>query len=128
MNNNNRYTNIKEWISQGPVSLPRANPKDKNKRFELSNNSRDILNQRKEAAKQRNLQLFISLNTQFTKSRREDKKQRIIESVSKELDLRERWLGIRELKRKYNPTPFHNKNAQGEHIQHKKEHEKQLNT
>ena len=48
------------------------------------------------------------------------KKIRIIESVSKDLDLRDRWLGIRELKRKYNPTPFHNKNAAGEHINHKK--------
>jgi hypothetical protein len=47
-------------------------------------------------------------------------KQRVIESVSKELDIRDRLLGIRELKRTYNPTPFHNTNAEGEHIHHKR--------
>ena len=101
-------------------SLPKAHPKDKNKRYELSHMSRDILDQRQKAAKDRNLKQFLILNTQFTKSRKEDKKQRIIESVSKDLDLRERWLGIGELKRKCNPTPFHNKNAAGEHIHHKR--------
>ena len=119
-NNNDGYESIKNWLTQGLVTLPKTNPKDKNKRYELSSTSEDILEKRKQAAKGRNLQSFLTLNTQFTKSRREDKNQRVIESVSKDLDIRERWLGIRELKRKYNITPFHNKNAAGEHIQHKK--------
>ena len=72
-NNNNRYSKIKEWLKQGITTLPKANPKDKNKRFELSNASKDILEQRKEAAKKKNIQLFVTLNKQFTKSRREDK-------------------------------------------------------
>ena len=107
-------------MKQGIPSLPKATPKDRNKKYELSYTSKEILEQRQKAAKERNLSLFVTLNTQFTKSRRDDKKRRIIESVSKELDLRDRWLGIRELKRKYTPTPFHNKNAEGLHIQHKK--------
>ena len=54
-------------------TLPESHPKDKNKRYELSYSSRDILDQRKKAATDRNLRLFLTLNTQFTKSRREDK-------------------------------------------------------
>ena len=106
-------------LKQRIDSLPKSNPKDKNKKYELSYTSQNILDQRKEAANTRNPQLLLQLNQQFIKSRRDDKQTRIIESLSKELDIRDRWLGIRELKRKYNPTPFHNKNAQGQHIQHK---------
>ena len=43
----------------------------------------------------------------------------ILEAISKDLDLRDRWLGIRELRRKYTPTPYHNKDRQGLHISHK---------
>ena len=119
-NEQNRYQSIKNWLKQGKDSLPTAPFKDKNKRFELSHTSKELLNQRNQAAKDRNLKLFTTLNKQFTKSRQDDKKQRVIRSVSKDLDLRDRWMGIRELKRKYNPTPFHNKNAEGEHIHHKR--------
>jgi len=40
----------------------------------------------------------------------------VIESISRDLDLRSRWLGIKELKSKYNPTPYHNVTKDSEHI------------
>ena len=86
-NNNNRYKVIKEWLKQGITTLPKATAKDRNKKYELSHTSKEILEQRKNTAKDRNLSLFITLNNQFTKSRRDDKKRRIKESVSKGLDL-----------------------------------------
>jgi hypothetical protein len=88
--NNNRYGVIEQWLKQGSVTLPKAQSKNKNERFEFSYTSRETLDQRKKAAKQNNLKLFLTLNAKFTKSRRDDKKQRIIESVSKELDIRDR--------------------------------------
>ena len=100
--------------------MPKANPKDKNKRFALSDKSKEILEKRKRATQERNPAQFLQFNKEFTESRKQDKKERILESVSKDLDLRERWLGIRELKRKYNPTPYHNKDKDGQHITHDK--------
>jgi hypothetical protein len=115
----NKYNIIKNWLKQGIDTLPKSNPKDKNKRFELSAKSREILDERKQAARDRNPQLFLQLNKEFTKARKEDKKNRVLESISKELDIRDRWLGIKELKRKYTPTPYHNKDNHGLHIKHK---------
>ena len=100
--------------------MPKANPKDKNKRFALSDNSTKIIGKGKQAAKDNNPKLFLQHNREFIQSRKQDKKIRILESVSKDLDIRERWLGVRELKRKYNPTPYHNKDKDGQHITHDK--------
>ena len=75
-NTGNNYNIIKHWLKQGIDSLPKSNPKDKNKKDELSYTSQNVLNQRKEAANTRNPQLFLQLNQQFTKSRRDDKKNK----------------------------------------------------
>ena len=40
----------------------------------------------------------------------------IIKSLDKDLDIRDRWLGIRQLKSKFAPTPYHNRDKQGKHI------------
>lgn len=117
-NNNDRYKVIKDRLKQGVPTLPKAHPKDGNKRYEPSNTSENTKPKENKTAKNINLSLFLTLNTQFTKSRKKTNK-RILESVSTDVDLRGRRLGIRELKRKYDPTPFHNKNAEGIHIQHK---------
>ena len=84
-------------------TFPKAQPKDKNRRFEFSCTSKEILKQREEAAQKRNFKLFLQLDKQLTRSRKDDKRNGIIESVSKDLDVKDRWLGIRELKRKYTP-------------------------
>ena len=49
-------------------------------------------------------------------SRQEDKRQHILDAVDKDLDVRDRWLGIRELKSKYNPILYHNKDKEGKHL------------
>ena len=67
----------------------------------------------------KNQQLFDELTSQFTKSRKQDRKDRILETLEKELDVRERWLNIRELKRKYTPNPFHNTDRQNKHVHYR---------
>ena len=113
------YKVIKNWLKQGIESIPKSHPKDKNKRFELSEKSKTTLGERKQAAKDRNPKLLPELSRKPSRNGKEDKKTRILEAASKDLDLRDRWLGIRELKRKYTPTPYHNKDRQGLHISHK---------
>ena len=46
-NNNNRYKVIKDLLEQGTTTLPKATPKDRNKKYELSYTSKEILEQRK---------------------------------------------------------------------------------
>ena len=72
-NTGNNYNIIKHWLKQGVDSPPKANPKDRNNTYESSYTSQNILDQRKEAANTRNPQLFLQLNQQFIKSRRDDK-------------------------------------------------------
>ena len=64
----------------------------------------------------RNLEEFTRLSKAYKKSRQEDRKQQVLEAISRDLDLRSRWLGIKELKSKYNPIPYHNTTKEGEHI------------
>jgi len=40
----------------------------------------------------------------------------IIKSLSGDLDIRDRWLGIRSLKTDFKPQPYHRKDAQGNPI------------
>ena len=68
----NRYSIIKNWLKQGIDTLPKPNPKDKHKKFELSEKSKEIQEKRKEAATDRNPQLLLQLNKEFIKTRRED--------------------------------------------------------
>lgn len=49
-------------------------------------------------------------------------------AVSKDLDLRDRWLGTRELKRKNNQIPYHNTDKEGTHVQLKERAQKNCRT
>ena len=49
-------------------------------------------------------------------NRKEDKKQHILETIDKDLDVGDRWLGIRQLKSKYNVIPYHNEYKEGKHL------------
>ena len=85
----------------------------------MSERSTNIINDRGKARKDRNLSEFERLSRDFRKSRKQDRRDRVLEGLTKELDIRDRWLGIRELKTKYTPSPYHNKDAEGNHVQWK---------
>ena len=40
----------------------------------------------------------------------------MLESVSRELDIRDRWLGIRQMKKQFAPNPYCRKDERGRHI------------
>ena len=115
---------LKKWIGEGQKELPKMTPRDRYRKHQMSNKSKQLIEERGRAIKERNLAKFDNLSREFRKSRKQDRKDRVIEGLSKDLDLRERWLGIRELKSKYNPNPYHNKDKQGNHIQWKDRAEK----
>ena len=111
-----RASDIKEWLKKGIDMLPKEPKKDKYKKHKLSEKSKELIEQRGQARKHRNIQEFTRLTKEFRKSRKEDKRQHILTTIGRDLDIRDRWLGIRELKSKYNPIPYHNKNEEGKHL------------
>ena len=78
----------------------------------MSDRSIQIIEARGHARKVRNLAEFERLSKEFRKSRKTDRQERVLEGLTKELDLTDRWLGIRELKSKYNPSLAWNRNGQ----------------
>ena len=50
--------------------------------------------------------------------------RKLFETLDKDLDIREKWLGIRQLKAEYRPTPYSRKTKEGEHIRMEERAEK----
>ena len=94
--------------------LPRM-PK-KPKRVAFSEETESILQQRRQAVRDRDANEFERLTKEFRKSKAKDKKACTIESLSANLDIRDRWMGIRQLRADYKPQPYHRKEADGQHI------------
>ena len=65
---------------------------------------------------------FSKQSKELRKSNKEYRKQHVLSTIDKDLDLRDRCLGIRALKTKFNPIPYHNNNNnnnKGEHVKYK---------
>ena len=56
------------------------------------------------------------LNNRYKKSKKEDRTNMVIKTISKDLDIRDRWLGIRQLKQTYQPNPYARKTLDGKFI------------
>ena len=123
----NTSSNIKEWLTTGANTLPNEKPRDRFRKSQLSLNTLRIIGERGKARKERNLEEFTKLWKEYKKSRQEDRKQLVLEAISKDLDLRSRWSGVKELKSKYNPIPYHSQTKEGEHIKYMIEHKKHQN-
>ncbi len=65
------------------------------------------------------------MTKEFRKSKGKDRREGVIKTIAKELDIRERWAGIRRLKSKFQPRP-HNRTDKhsGLHIHMKQRAEK----
>ena len=124
----NTANDIKAWLNTGAKALPKEKPRDRFRKSQLSFKTRRIVGERGRARKERNLEEFTKLSKEYKKSRQEDRKTQVPEAISKDLDLRSRWLGIKELKSKYNTTPYHDKIKKGSTLNYMKEHRKQQNT
>jgi DNA gyrase subunit B len=53
------------------------------------------------------------IDREIKKTLKQDKKQRLLRTVAKELDVRDRWAGIRALKNEYSPQPYTRRDQQG---------------
>ena len=66
--------------------------------------------------KELDLERCQTINKQIQKQKRQENKKHTLKMLSNELDLRDRWLGIRNLKRPYQPTPYYQHDKDGKHI------------
>merc|ERR1712115_496225 len=57
-----------------------------------------------------------TINQRNKKSIRQDRRERILEMTSKDLDVRDRWLGTRKLRTGYQPLPYNMKDSTGKRI------------
>ena len=62
-----------------------------------------------------NVQAVKELTKEFYKSKRQDRKDHIMSTVVENLDLRDKWLGLRQLKTGYTPQPYYRKDKNGKH-------------
>eukprot|EP00973_Karenia_brevis_P004309 590674-Karenia_brevis.AAC.1 len=56
---------------------------------------------------------YNALNKDIKKSLKVDKKSYTLNTVKQELDVRDRWAGIRALKKEYHPNPYNRKDENG---------------
>jgi len=82
----------------------------------FSTNTEAILEQRGNAARDKDTQKFMRLDKQFRKSKRNDKRDYILETIQKDLDIRDRWMGIKRLRSTYTPQPYHRTTGERKHI------------
>ena len=68
---------------------------------------------RQDAVEQNDIETFKILTKQFRQSKQRDKKDYIMSTLSADLDTRNRWIGIKALKKEYKPTPYHRKTKMG---------------
>ena len=62
------------------------------------------------------MKAYNLLDKRFRKSKKEDKTNMIINALDKDLDIRDKWLGIRQLKQDYQPNPYARRTTEGKHI------------
>ena len=72
----------------------------------FSEETKEILEKRGEALERGEEENYERLTKEFRKSKTKDRGEGVIKTISKELDIRDRWAGIRRIKSKYQPQPY----------------------
>ena len=109
--------NTKNFISQLKIATEELSTlplKEKEEAF--SENTRSLLEQRKNAIIKKSITAYNILNKRSRKSKKEDKTNMIIKTIDKDLDIRDRWLGIRQLKQECQPNPYARRTQEGKFI------------
>ena len=83
-------------------------PKIKAKRDKqgVSEDVQDLINDRWKAVQELDIEKAKELNKEVYKQRKREQKIEKLESVSKDLDVRNKWLGIRYMKKDHKPIPY----------------------
>ena len=123
MNIWDKTDNLRVMMKEACLELKEV-PKQE-KKILFSEATKDILEKRGEALERGEEENYDRLTKEFRKSKAKDKREGVIKTIAKELDIRERWAGIRRLKSKYQPQPYNRTDKHsGMHIHMKQRAEK----
>ena len=75
----------------------------------MSEETEKLLEIRGEAIREGDVGKFEEYDKKFRKGRKQDRKKRIMKTISKDLDPRETWMGIRMMRKGYTPRPYNRK-------------------
>jgi hypothetical protein len=109
------YNGIKEWIHRGATSTIPKKERGRNDE-ELSLRTQKLLEERRRARDNADMEVIRQLSKQIKKSIRQDRRDRMLEMVSTDLDARDMWMGIRQLKKGYQPLPYSMKDEKGKRV------------
>ena len=76
----------------------------------------NLINERGILIKQNKMEEANKVTKQIRKQRKKDNKQAATEALSKDIDIRDRWLGLRQMKKGYQITPYAIKDRNGKRI------------
>ncbi len=107
--------NLKIMLKEATLELKEA-PKQERKVL-FSQETEEILERRGRALERGEEEEFERLTKEFRKSKGKDKRDGVLKTITKKLDVRERWAGIRRIKGKYQPQPYNRTDKySGKHI------------
>ena len=101
----------RETLQQLTEKLPRKRPKHKDTHY--SKQTEEILDDRKAAIIAGDIEKFAELTKKFRESKKKDKTDYVIRSVTEDMDPREKWMGIKNLRKEYKPKPYHRQQRNG---------------
>eukprot|EP00975_Prorocentrum_lima_P052133 10919330-Prorocentrum_lima.AAC.1 len=102
---------MQDWMN---VNLPQRDlPQFVN---EPSSEVKQLLSQRKTVMHNGTPEDIKQITKQLRKQKQQDKTQNILWSLRNELDIRDKWIGLKRLRKEYTPIPFSRKTPQGTHI------------
>ena len=76
----------------------------------------EIIGQRTTAWNEYRAEDARNLTTQLRTRMRKDRRKRLLDMVDKDLDVRDRWMGIRYLKKGYQPIPYRIKDEEDKRV------------
>eukprot|EP00969_Alexandrium_andersonii_P205196 9066978-Alexandrium_andersonii.AAC.1 len=89
----------------------------RNKRkFELSTTTKSLIQMRMEAHADGRGAVAAELTKRIKRSVRTDRRRWLRDSVSKDLDVRDWWLGLKHMRKGFQPIPLGMKSSEGQHV------------
>ena len=86
------------------------------KKDDMSIKTLELITERGTLIKQNKLEEANVITKQIRKQRKKDKQKATIDMLSKDIDIRDKWLGLRQMKKGYQVKPYAIKNKNGTRV------------
>ena len=86
------------------------------KKNPLSDEMKTLICERSQAVEDGSYDKAATITKELRKAARRNKRNNLLEAVSTDLDVRDRWLGLRQLRKNYTPIPYSRRTQDGKHI------------